>query len=242
MANRPDPTPLLEVRKLTVAYGDVQVLWDASLTIDEGSVTALLGPNGAGKSTMLKTIMGLTRPLGGEIIFGGQSIQQLSSHRITELGVSLILEGGRPFPDMTVAENLDLGANSRRARGRADQARAEVFELFPVLRQRQGQAAGTLSGGERQMLALGRALMGSPRLLMLDEPSLGLAPLVVVHMFEIVERLNSRGITILLVEQNIHHSLKLAHHSYVLETGRIVLEGGQELVDNEYVKTAYLGL
>lgn len=242
MANRPDPTPLLEVRKLTVAYGDVQVLWDASLTIDEGSVTALLGPNGAGKSTMLKTIMGLTRPLGGEIIFGGQPIQQLSSHRITELGVSLILEGGRPFPDMTVAENLDLGANSRRARGRADQARTEVFELFPVLRQRQGQAAGTLSGGERQMLALGRALMGSPRLLMLDEPSLGLAPLVVAHMFEIVERLNSRGITILLVEQNIHHSLKLAHHSYVLETGRIVLEGGQELVDNEYVKTAYLGL
>lgn len=242
MANRPDPTPLLEVRKLTVAYGDVQVLWDASLTIDEGSVTALLGPNGAGKSTMLKTIMGLTRPLGGEIIFGGQPIQQLSSHRITELGVSLILEGGRPFPDMTVAENLDLGANSRRARGRAGQARAEVFELFPVLRQRQGQAAGTLSGGERQMLALGRALMGSPRLLMLDEPSLGLAPIVVAHMFEIVERLNSRGITILLVEQNIHHSLKLAHHSYVLETGRIVLEGGQELVDNEYVKTAYLGL
>jgi branched-chain amino acid transport system ATP-binding protein len=143
---------------------------------------------------------------------------------------------------MTVAENLDLGANSRRARARADQARAEVFELFPVLRQRQGQAAGTLSGGERQMLALGRALMGSPRLLMLDEPSLGLAPLVVAHMFEIVERLNKRGITILLVEQNIHHSLKLAHHSYVLETGKIVLEGGEELIDNEYVKTAYLGL
>jgi branched-chain amino acid transport system ATP-binding protein len=242
LANRPDPTSLLEVRQLAVAYGDVQVLWDASLTIDEGSVTALLGPNGAGKSTMLKTIMGLTRPLGGEIIFGGQPIQHLSSHRITELGVGLILEGGRPFPDMTVAENLDLGANSRRARARADQARAEVFELFPVLRQRQGQAAGTLSGGERQMLALGRALMGSPRLLMLDEPSLGLAPLVVAHMFEIVERLNKRGITILLVEQNIHHSLQLAHHSYVLETGKIVLEGGQELIDNEYVKTAYLGL
>ena len=242
MANRPDPTPLLEVRQLAVAYGDVQVLWDASLAIDEGSVTALLGPNGAGKSTMLKTIMGLTRSLRGEIIFGGQPIQDLSSHRITELGVSLILEGGRPFPDMTVVENLDLGANSRRARARADQARAEVFELFPVLRQRQGQAAGTLSGGERQMLALGRALMGSPRLLMLDEPSLGLAPLVVAHMFEIVERLNRRGITILLVEQNIHHSLKLAHHSYVLETGKIVLEGGQELIDNEYVKTAYLGL
>jgi branched-chain amino acid transport system ATP-binding protein len=242
LANRPDPTPLLEVRQLAVAYGDVQVLWDASLTIDEASVTALLGPNGAGKSTMLKAIMGLTRPLRGEIIFGGQPIQHLLPHGITELGVGLILEGGRPFPDMTVAENLDLGANSRRARARADQARAEIFELFPVLRQRRGQAAGTLSGGERQMLALGRALMGSPRLLMLDEPSLGLAPLVVAHMFEIVERLNRRGITILLVEQNIHHSLKLAHHSYVLETGKIVLEGGQELIDNEYVKTAYLGL
>jgi ABC-type branched-subunit amino acid transport system ATPase component len=130
LANRSDPTPLLEVRQLAVAYGDVQVLWDASLTIDEGSVTALLGPNGAGKSTMLKTIMGLTPPLRGEIIFGGQPIQHLSPHRITELGVSLILEGGRPFADMTVAENLDLGANSRRARARADQARAEVFELF----------------------------------------------------------------------------------------------------------------
>ena len=242
MANRPDAAPLLEIRQLEVAYGEVQVLWDASLRIDEGSVTALLGPNGAGKSTMLKTIMGLKRPLAGEILFAGQPIQELSSHRITELGVSLILEGGRPFAEMTVAENLDLGANSRRARTRADAARAEVFELFPVLRQRHGQAAGTLSGGERQMLALGRALMGSPRLLMLDEPSLGLAPLVVRQMFEIIERLNTRGITILLVEQNVNHSLKLAHHSYVLETGRIVLEGGQELLNNEHVKTSYLGL
>ncbi len=242
MANRPDAAPLLEIRQLEVAYGEVQVLWDASLRIDEGSVTALLGPNGAGKSTMLKTIMGLKRPLAGEILFAGQPIQELSSHGITELGVSLILEGGRPFAEMTVAENLDLGANSRRAQARADAARAEVFELFPVLRQRHGQVAGTLSGGERQMLALGRALMGSPRLLMLDEPSLGLAPLVVRQMFEIIERLNKRGITILLVEQNVNHSLKLAHHSYVLETGKVVLEGGQELLNNEYVKTSYLGL
>jgi branched-chain amino acid transport system ATP-binding protein len=242
LANRPDAAPLLEIRGLDVAYGEVQVLWGTSLRIAEGSVTALLGPNGAGKSTMLKTVMGLKRALRGEILFAGEPIQALSSHQITELGVSLILEGGRPFAEMTVAENLDLGANSRRARTRGDAARGEVFDLFPVLRERQRQAAGTLSGGERQMLALGRALMGSPRLLMLDEPSLGLAPLVVRQMFEVIERLNQRGITILLVEQNIHHSLKLAHHSYVLETGKIVLEGGQELLNNEHVKTSYLGL
>ena len=230
------------MRHLKAGYGDVQVLWDVSLAIGEGSVTALLGPNGAGKSTMLKTIMGLKRGFGGEIVFAGQRIDGLSSPRIAELGVSLILEGGRPFPGMTVRENLDLGANSRRARARAEEARAEVFDLFPVLRQRRGQAAGTLSGGERQMLALGRALMGSPRLLMLDEPSLGLAPLIVAQMFEIIGTLGARGITILLVEQNVYHSLKLARHSYVLETGKVVLEGGRELLNNEYVKTAYLGL
>ena len=242
MANRLDASPLLEVRHLKAGYGEVQVLWDVSLAIGEGSVTALLGPNGAGKSTMLKAIMGLKRGFGGEIVFAGQRIDGLSSPRIAELGVSLILEGGRPFPGMTVRENLDLGANSRRARARAEEARAEVFDLFPVLHQRRGQAAGTLSGGERQMLALGRALMGSPRLLMLDEPSLGLAPLIVAQMFEIIGTLGARGITILLVEQNVYHSLKLARHSYVLETGKIVLEGGRELLNNEYVKTAYLGL
>jgi branched-chain amino acid transport system ATP-binding protein len=242
LANRPEAAPLLEVRGLAAAYGEVRVLWDVSLAIAEGSVTALLGPNGAGKSTMLKTIMGLKRPLAGEIVFAGERIDTLGSHRITERGVGLILEGGRPFPDMTIGENLDLGANSPRARSRAREARAEVFDLFPVLRERERQAAGTLSGGERQMLALGRALMGSPRLLMLDEPSLGLAPLVVAQMFEVLRRLSARGITILLVEQNVHHSLKLAHHSYVLETGKIVLQGGAELLDDEYVKTAYLGL
>jgi len=242
LANRLDASPLLEVRHLKAGYGEVQVLWDVSLAIGEGSVTALLGPNGAGKSTMLKAIMGLKRGFGGEIVFAGQRIDGLSSPRIAELGVSLILEGGRPFPGMTVRENLDLGANSRRARARAEEARAEVFDLFPVLHQRRGQAAGTLSGGERQMLALGRALMGSPRLLMLDEPSLGLAPLIVAQMFEIIGTLGARGITILLVEQNVYHSLKLARHSYVLETGKIVLEGGRELLNNEYVKTAYLGL
>jgi branched-chain amino acid transport system ATP-binding protein len=241
--NRPDAgRPLLTIRSLEVAYGDVQVLWDISMTIAEGTITALLGPNGAGKSTLLKTVMGLARPLRGEILFAGERIDGRSSHKITEAGLSLILEGGRPFPEMTVKENLDLGSNSRRARARAADARAEVFELFPVLRERQQQAAGTLSGGERQMLALGRALMGSPRLLMLDEPSLGLAPRVVEQMFEVIRRLEARGITILLVEQNVQHSLKAAHYSYVLETGRVVLEGGRELLGNEYVKRSYLGL
>jgi branched-chain amino acid transport system ATP-binding protein len=240
--SRPDGASLLAIRHLEVAYGDVQVLWDVSLTIAQGSITALLGPNGAGKSTLLKTVMGLRRPLRGDIVFAGRRIAGLSSHEITELGLSLVLEGGRPFAEMSVSENLDLGSNSRRARTRTEEARAEVFELFPVLRERQRQAAGTLSGGERQMLALGRALMGSPRLLMLDEPSLGLAPLVVEQMFAIIRRLSARGITILLVEQNVQHSLKLAHYSYVFETGKIVLEGGPELLGNEYVRTAYLGL
>jgi branched-chain amino acid transport system ATP-binding protein len=238
----PDRAPLLEIRNLEVGYGDVQVLWDVSLTIAEGSITALLGPNGAGKSTLLKTVMGLKRPLRGDIVFAGRPIAGLTPHEITELGVSLILEGGRPFSEMSVNENLDLGSNSRRARARAADARAEVFELFPVLRERRRQAAGTLSGGERQMLALGRALMGSPRLLMLDEPSLGLAPLVVAQMFAIIERLSAQRITILLVEQNVQHSLNLAHYSYVFETGKVVLEGGRELLGNEYVKSAYLGM
>jgi branched-chain amino acid transport system ATP-binding protein len=230
------------VRGLAVAYGEVQVLWDVSLAIAEGSITALLGPNGAGKSTMLKTIMGLKRRMTGQITFAGERVEDLAPHDLAQRGLALILEGGRPFPEMTVRENLDLGARSGRARARIAEARAEVFALFPVLGERRHQAAATLSGGERQMLALGRALMGSPRMLMLDEPSLGLAPLVVEQMFEIIRTLSARGITILLVEQNVHHSLKLAGHSYVLETGRIVLEGGRELLDHDHVKAAYLGL
>jgi branched-chain amino acid transport system ATP-binding protein len=242
--NPPEPGrgPLLEVRRLSVAYGEVQVLWDVSLAIAEGGITALLGTNGAGKSTMLKTIMGLKRRMAGQITFAGERVEDLAPHHLAQRGLGLILEGGRPFPEMTVRENLDLGARSRRARARMEEARAEVFALFPVLGERRHHAAATLSGGERQMLALGRALMGSPRMLMLDEPSLGLAPLVVEQMFEIIRALSARGITILLVEQNVHHSLKLAGSSYVLETGRIVLEGGRELLDHDHVKAAYLGL
>jgi branched-chain amino acid transport system ATP-binding protein len=233
---------LLEVRRLEVAYGEVQVVWDVSFAVVEGSLTALIGSNGAGKTTTLKTILGLQRPKGGEILLEGQRIDGLPSHRIVDRGLALILEGGRPFPEMTVRENLEMGAYVRRSRAGTGETIGEVFELFPVLRERQNQLAGTLSGGERQMLAISRAVVSSPRLLMLDEPSLGLAPKVVETMFRVIQDLNQRGITILLVEQNVQHTLQIAHHSYVMETGRIILAGGPELRDQEHVKRAYLGV
>jgi branched-chain amino acid transport system ATP-binding protein len=235
---------MLSIEGLKVAYGHVEALRGIDLEARQGEITAIIGSNGAGKTSTLMAISGLAPISAGDIRFEGQSIARRRPHDITRLGITHILEGRQLFADQTVADNLLLGGYTRLPRHRARVAELLEREMtrFPILRERRAQLAGTLSGGERQMLALGRALMGSPRLLMLDEPSLGLAPLVVAHMFDIVERLNQRGITILLVEQNIHHSLKLAHHSYVLETGRIVLEGGQELIDNEYVKTAYLGL
>lgn len=233
---------LLEVRNLEVSYGEVQVLWGASFAVAEGSLTALIGSNGAGKTTTLKTILGLQRPKGGEILFQGQRIDGLASHRIVERGLALILEGGRPFPEMTVRENLEMGAYVRRTRGGLSETIGRVFDLFPVLRDRQSQVAGTLSGGERQMLAISRAVVSSPRLLMLDEPSLGLAPKVVETMFRVIQELNQQGITILLVEQNIQHTLQIAHHSYVMETGRITLDGGPELREQEHIKRAYLGV
>jgi branched-chain amino acid transport system ATP-binding protein len=233
---------LLEVRRLQVAYGEVQVVWDVSFAVAEGHLTALIGSNGAGKTTTLKTILGLQRPRGGEILFGGERIDGLPSHRIVDRGLALILEGGRPFPEMTVQENLEMGTYVRRSRSGTDDAIDEVFQLFPVLRERRKQLAGTLSGGERQMLAISRAVISSPRLLMLDEPSLGLAPKVVETMFQVIQDLNQKGITILLVEQNIQHTLQIAHHSYVMETGRIVLAGGPEIRDHEHVKRAYLGV
>ena len=233
---------LLEVKQLEVAYDEVQVLWGVSLVVEQGSITALIGSNGAGKSTTLRTIFGLKQPLRGQIVFDGRQIERLPSHQVAAVGVSLILEGGRPFPQMSVLENLDLGAKSAKARADMPATLEQVYDLFPVLRERRHQMAGTLSGGERQMLALGRAMMSQARLLMLDEPSLGLAPLVVEQMFGAIRTLNAQGMTILLVEQNIQHTLRLAGHSYVLETGRIAMEGAAELLDNEHVKTAYLGL
>ena len=233
---------LLEVKNLEVSYGEVQVLWGASFAVAEGSLTALIGSNGAGKTTTLKTILGLQRPKGGEILFHAQRIDGLASQQIVERGLALILEGGRPFPEMTVRENLEMGAYVRRTRGGVGETITRVFDLFPVLRDRQNQLAGTLSGGERQMLAISRAVLSSPRLLMLDEPSLGLAPKVVETTFRVIQELNQKGITILLVEQNIQHTLQIAHHSYVMETGRITLDGGPELREQEHIKQAYLGV
>jgi branched-chain amino acid transport system ATP-binding protein len=233
---------LLEVKNLEVSYGEVQVLWGPSFAVAEGSLTALIGSNGAGKTTTLKTILGLQHPKGGEILFDGQRIGGLASHRVVERGLALILEGGRPFPEMTVRENLEMGSYVRRTRGGVGEAMRRVFDLFPILPERQDQLAGTLSGGERQMLAISRGLMSNPRLLMLDEPSLGLAPKLVETVFRVIQELNQKGITILLVEQNIQHTLQIAHHTYVMETGRIALDGGPELREEEHIKRAYLGV
>ena len=233
---------LLDVRNLGVAYGEVQVLWGVSLSVAERSITALIGSNGAGKTATLKAILGLQRAREGEIHFAGERIDHLPSHRIVERGISMVLEGGRPFAQMSVIENLVMGAYAPPARGRMREHLERVFRLFPILRERRAQLAGTLSGGERQMLAIARALMCDPRLLMLDEPSLGLAPKIVEQMFQVILELNRQGVTILLVEQNIQYTLQVAHRSFVLETGRVVLAGGPELRDNEHVRTAYLGI
>ena len=233
---------LLAVENLQVAYGEVQVIWGIDLAVEDGSITALIGGNGAGKTTTLKALAGLKKPKGGEIRLSGEPIGQLASHRVVDKGISLVLEGGRPFPEMSVSENLQMGAYTRSARMTFEAGMQRAFTLFPILEERQSQLAGTLSGGERQMLAIARGLMSNPRVLMLDEPSLGLAPKIVEQMFEVIQQLNSQGITILLVEQNIQHTLQISHHNYVIETGRIALQGGPELRENDHVKRVYLGL
>ncbi len=203
----------------------------------------MVGANGAGKTTLLKTIAGLLRPTEGAIELWGERLDRLPTHRIVERGVVRVPEGRRIFPHMTVLENLELGAHQPQVRRRRAESLERVFELFPILRERTRQIAGTLSGGEQQMLAIGRSLMSRPRLLMLDEPSLGLAPLVVKEIFATTRRINAEGTTILLVEQDVIHSLSMSHRAYVLENGTVVLEGGgPELLANEHIKTAYLGI
>jgi branched-chain amino acid transport system ATP-binding protein len=234
---------LLEVKNINVAYGLVQVLWDISFRVEESEIVAIVGSNGAGKSTTLKTISGLIRPSSGSIAFKGERLDHTPAHLVVEKEVAHIPEGRRLFPFSTVLTNLELGAFTPRARSRTAENVDYVFELFPVLRERQNQLAGTLSGGEQQMLAIARGLMSRPSLLMLDEPSLGLAPKLVLKTLDILQELNKRGVTILLVEQNVHSSLNLCTRGYVLENGRIVIEGsGHELLDNPHVKTAYLGV
>ena len=233
---------LLTVDGLDVTYGETQILWGASFAVAEGSITALVGSNGAGKTTTLKTVAGLLAPRVGRIVFAGEPIGGRPAREVVARGVSIVPEGGRIFPAMTVRENLRMGAYTPRARADAEARMADVFALFPILRERLAAAAGTLSGGERQMLAIARGLMSRPRLLMLDEPSLGLAPAVVLRLYGVIRELNRQGLTILLVEQNVQHAIELAERTFVLEAGRIALSGGRELKDNEEVRRAYLGL
>lgn len=234
--------PILEIRDLHVSYGGIRALKGISLSVPEGQIVTLIGANGAGKSTTLRTVAGLIRPDRGDILFEGQSIAGMSAQDIVRKGLTLVPEGRRVFPDMTVRENLLIGAYLREEKPAIEQDIEHVYSLFPRLKERSWQLAGTLSGGEQQMLAVGRALMSKPRLLMMDEPSLGLAPLVVRDIFGIIRTLNNEGITILLIEQNASAALRHADYGYVLETGDLALSGeGRALLGNERVREAYLG-
>ncbi len=233
---------MLQVQKINVFYGDAQALWDISFEVRQKEIVTLVGSNGAGKSTTLKAISGLVPPSSGEIRLEGSRIDRTPAHRIVEMGIAQIPEGRRLWPGLSVFENLELGAYTKGARAVLEDSMARVFKLFPRLYERRMQLAGTLSGGEQQMLAIGRGLLSKPKLLILDEPSLGLAPFLVDEVFETVKKINSEGMTILLVEQNVNHALAISNRGYVLETGRIVLSGiGRELLADEHVKTAYLG-
>ena len=235
---------MLKLDQIDVYYGNIQALWRVSLTVEAGEIITIVGSNGAGKSTILRGITGLVKPRQGSIAFDGRRIDALSPDRVVRLGVSMVPEGRELFPRMTVRENLELGAAYiDRAYVQTAESLEWVLTLFPVLRERSRQLAGTLSGGEQQMLAIGRALMSRPKLLMLDEPSLGLAPLLVAGVFRTVQQINREGVTLLMVEQNVRQSLTLAHRAYVLENGRMVMEGkGRELIVDKHVKEAYLGL
>lgn len=233
---------MLKIENLTVGYEDLVVLRQISLEISEGQIVALIGANGAGKTTTLKTISGLLRARKGKITFDGTAVQNWSSDKIVKAGLIQVPEGRHLFRDMTVLENLELGAYRRGKKDRP-QTLKQIFQFFPKLEERKNQRAGTLSGGERQMLAIGRALMAKPRLLMLDEPSLGLAPLIVLDIFRIIQEIRDAGTTVLIVEQNAVQTLGMADWGYVLENGEIVLGGsGSELLENEQIRSAYLGL
>lgn len=234
---------MIEVVKINVFYGPVQALWDVSFEIRAGEIVTLLGSNGAGKSTTIKIVLGLIHPVSGEVRFLGKTIHRKGPHDIVARGLCLVPEERYLFPFMSVLENLELGAYPRRARRIREQTLQWIYELFPVLKGRRQQKVHTLSGGEQQMVAIGRALMASPKLLMMDEPSQGLAPLLVTELFEIISKINEEGISILLVEQNAQRALRLAHRAYVLENGRITREGpGKELLGDSYIRSAYLGM
>jgi len=233
----------LELAGVDVAYGDLPALSGIDLVVDAGETVSVVGANGSGKTTMLRAISGLLRPRRGQVRFEGDRIDRLPCHRVVERGIVHVPEGRKIFPSLAVRENLELGSYTRAAKARRADSLERVFAMFPRLRERMSQAAGTLSGGEQQMLAIGRALMARPKLLMLDEPSLGLAPLIVKEIFRTIAEINRAGTTVLLVEQNTRQALSLSRRGYVLENGRVALSGrGEELLGNEHVRRAYLGL
>jgi branched-chain amino acid transport system ATP-binding protein len=234
---------MLEVKGIDVFYGDIQIIRGVSFSVRQGEIVALIGANGAGKSTILKTISGLIRPQKGGIYSSGTPLHQREPFSLIEAGIAHVPEGRRLFVEMTVEENLDMGSLKGEAKTFREKTREEVFELFPRLRERRKQLCATLSGGEQQMVAIGRGLMSRPKLIMFDEPSLGLAPILVTEIFRIIKRIGEEGATVLIVEQNVKQTLSISDRAYVLENGKIALEGaGKEILGNEHVRTAYLGI
>jgi len=234
---------VISVKELDAGYGDIQVLRGVSLEINEGEIVSLVGANAAGKSTMVKALSGIIKPWRGQVLFDGVRVDTLEPHEIVELGIVQVPEGRRLFPQMSVLENLLLGAYTPRARRDYEKTLIDIFEMFPILKERQNQLAGSLSGGEQQMCAIGRGLMAKPKLLMLDEPSLGLAPILVAQVLNMVKAIREQGVTVLLVEQNVRQSLALADRGYVLENGRIVMEGpSAALLADDRLRQAYLGM
>lgn len=234
---------LLKIDRINVSYKDVQVLHDVSLEVSKGEIVTVIGPNGAGKSTLMNTVVGFLHPGKGSISFGSRSIEREPPEKLVQLGLTIVPEGARVFSEMSVIDNLKMGSYVKTARVEREKTLGEVFSFFPRLHERMHQKAGTLSGGERQMLAIGRALMSRPSLLLLDEPSLGLAPILVSKVFETVKEIAATGLTVLLVEQNVHASLELADRGYVLENGRVIMEGpGSGLISNAHIRKSYLAI
>jgi len=234
---------MLKIDNIVSGYGDIRIVRGISLDVDEGAIATIVGANGAGKTTTLRTMAGINRTLEGSILLDGEPIHELPPHKRVERGLVLVPEGRRLFPSLTVMENLEMGAIQSRAKAKRKQTLDEVFDIFPKLKERETQQAGTLSGGEQQMVAIARGLMALPRVLMLDEPSLGLAPIIVETIFQVVQRINASGVTVLMVEQNVRHCLRISGQAWVLENGEIVLSGtGEELLQDEHTRKAYLGM
>lgn len=234
---------MLKVENIVSGYGDIRIVRGISFDVDEGAIATIVGANGAGKTTTLRTMAGINRTLEGSILLDGEPIHDMAPHKRVERGLVLVPEGRRLFPSLTVMENLEMGAIQPRAKAKRKATLEEVLDIFPILKERESQRAGTLSGGEQQMVAIARGLMALPRVLMLDEPSLGLAPIVVETIFKVVQRINASGVTVLMVEQNVRHCLKISSQAWVLENGEIVLSGsGEDLLQDEHTRKAYLGM